>query len=71
MLPWIIIAAVAVPLLLGAFYARRRSTQIAEHPPGETAAEHARIEQEFEDAEAYQEEWREQEHRKNPPESLY
>jgi hypothetical protein len=70
-LPWIILAAVAVPLLIAGFAVSRRSTASGEHPPGETDAEHERIEQEFDDAEAFQEEWREQEHRERPPESLY
>ena len=71
MLPWIILAAVAVPVLIAAFAVSRRKTAAGEHPPGETAAEHERIEHEFEDAEAYQEKWREEEHKKHPPESLY
>jgi hypothetical protein len=70
-LPWIILAAVAVPILLAAFAVSRRKTVAAEYPAGETPQEQARIEQEFADAEAYQERWREQEHRDNPPESLY
>ena len=37
----------------------------------ETPAEQARIEQEFADAEAYQEQWRKEEHKEHPPESLY
>jgi hypothetical protein len=70
-LPWIIVAVVAVPVLVVAFAATRRKTQAVEHPVGETAADHERIEHEFEDAEAYQEKWREEEHKKHPPESLY
>ena len=71
MLPWIILAVVAVPVLVGAFAVSRRKTASGEHPPGETAAERERIEHEFEDAEAYQEKWREEQHEKHPPESLY
>jgi hypothetical protein len=70
-LPWIILAAVAVPILVAAFVVARRRTVAAEHPAGQTAAEQARIDQEFADAEAYQEKWRAEEHDKNPPESLY
>jgi hypothetical protein len=70
-LPWIIIAAVAVPVLVGAFVVSSRKTQAAEHPADETAAQRERNEHEFEDAEAYQEKWREEEHKKHPPESLY
>ena len=71
MLPWIILACVAVPVLVAAFAVSQRKTKSGEHPVGETAADQARVEQEFEDAEAFQEKWREEEHRKNPPESLY
>jgi len=57
-LPVIIFVAVAVPLLIAAFViARRRSS------PGdvtETDAERRRTEQEFEAAERYQEQWREE-----------
>jgi flagellar basal body-associated protein FliL len=70
-LPWIILAVVAVPVLAAAFAVSRRRTQAAEHPAGETAAERKRIEQEFEDAEAFEETWRAEEHRTHPPESLY
>ena len=70
MLPVIIIAAVAIPVLVIAFVAARRSTAAAEHPPGENEADRLRTEQEFADAEAYQEEWR-KEHKEDTPESLY
>jgi hypothetical protein len=60
MFPWIIFALVAVPLVLVAFAAARRRTSAGEHPPGEDADEQARTEQEFADAEAYEEKWREQ-----------
>jgi hypothetical protein len=70
-LPWIILAAVAVPVLIAAFVVSRRRTVSGEHPAGETAADQARIEDEFAAAEAYQEKWRAEEQDKNPPESLY
>jgi hypothetical protein len=70
-LPWIVLAVVAVPVLAAAFAVSRRKTRAPEHPAGETAAEPKRIEQEFEDAEAFQEKWRAEEHRTNPPESVY
>jgi hypothetical protein len=62
-LPVVILVAVAVPLLVIGFLAMRRSTEAGEHPPGETDAERGREEQEFEEAERYQEEWREEQHR--------
>ena len=71
MLPWIIIAVVAVPLLVIAALASRRSTAAGEHPATADDADRARNEQEFADAEAYQEEWREEEQHKHPPDSLY
>jgi hypothetical protein len=61
MLPWIIIAVVLVPLLIIAFAAARKTKSAGEHPAPEDAATQARIEQEFADAEAYQEQWREEE----------
>ena len=63
MLPVVIIAAVAIPLLVIAFLAMRRSTKAGEHPANETEADRRRNEQEFEEAERYQAELREQEHR--------
>ena len=60
MFPVIIFAAVAVPLLVIGFLAMRRSSGRAEHPVAETDAERERTEHEFEEAERYQEEWREE-----------
>jgi hypothetical protein len=57
-IPWIIMAAVAVPLVVVAFVAMRRKTAAGEVRPGDDAQ--ARTEQEFADAEAYQEKWREE-----------
>ncbi len=61
MLPWLLIAVVLVPLLVIAFAAARRTKTAGEHPVPEDAATQARIEQEFTEAEAYQEQWREEE----------
>ena len=60
MFPVIIFAAVAVPLLVIGFLAMRRSSGPAEHPAAETDAERERTEHEFEEAERYQEQWREE-----------
>ena len=62
MLPWIILALVAVPLVIIAFVAVRRR-ESAVHPAGETAADRAEIEREFEAAERYEEQWREEQHK--------
>ena len=61
MLPVIIIAAVVIPLLIVAFSATRRSKAAGEHPVPEDDSTRARTEQEFADAEAYQEQWRDEE----------
>ncbi len=61
MIPWIILAVVAVPLLVIAYRAAGRTKAAGEHPVPEDAAAITRTEQEFADAEAYQEQWREEE----------
>ena len=67
MLPLIIIAVVVIPLLVLAFRATQRSKAVGEHPVPEDDRTKQRTEQEFADAEAYQEQWREEEkqHPKN------
>jgi hypothetical protein len=59
-LPVLIFVAVAVPLLVAGAVVVRRSKASGEHPVPETGAEHLREEQEFEAAERYQEQWREE-----------
>jgi hypothetical protein len=59
-IPWIIFALVAVPLLLVGFVATRRRTIAGEHPASEDAQESAQTEQEFAEAEAYEAKWREE-----------
>jgi hypothetical protein len=61
-LPIIIIAAVAVPILVIAFVAARRKTRAGESREAETDGERIEIEQEFEASERYQAEWRQHEH---------
>ena len=60
-LPVFIFVVVAVPLLVLAFRAVQRSKAAGERPANETDAVRARTEDEFAAAEAYQEEWREEE----------
>ena len=60
MLPVIIFVAVAVPLLVAGFVIVRQRTAAEERPVAETDADRQREEQEFEAAERYQEQWREQ-----------
>jgi hypothetical protein len=66
-LPIVIVAAVAIPLLAIAFVAARRSTKAGEHPTTETDADRRRTEQEFEESERYQTEWREEQKKQRRP----
>ena len=70
MLPVLIIAAVAVPILVLAFAAARRRNAAGEHPTGESDAERLLVEKEFEDSERYQEEWRQEQHEHRHDEPL-
>ena len=69
LLPVIIIAVVAIPILIIAFRATQRSKQAGEHPVPEDDATRQEIEKEFAAAEAYQEQWREEE-KKHPRDSI-
>lgn len=60
MLPVIVFVAVAVPLLVAGFVVARRRSAAGEGLPAETDAERHRTEAEFEAAERYQEQWREE-----------
>ena len=62
MIPWIVFGVMAVLVLVVGF-GLMRSRNAAEHPAGETDADRAEIEREFEAAERYQEEWREEHHK--------
>ncbi len=63
MLPVIIIAVVAIPILVLAFVAARRRNVEGEQLDVEDDAERLKTEQEFADAERYEEEWREEQHK--------
>jgi hypothetical protein len=67
-IPWIIMAVVAVPLVVIAFMAMRRKTAAGEAPASDDAK--AEMEREFADAEAYEEKWREQDKEKFHKERL-
>jgi hypothetical protein len=58
MIPWILIALLAVPLVVIAFMAVRRKTAAGELLASEDAE--ARAEQEFAEADAYEARWREE-----------
>ena len=60
MIPWLIFAVVAVPLVVVGFVSVRRRTTSGEHPAGEDAESRARTEREFREAEAYEAQWREE-----------
>ena len=68
MIPWIIMAVVAVPLVVIAFVAVRRKTAAGELLAGEDAE--AEAEQEFAEAEAYEARWREEDKEKFHKERL-
>jgi len=59
-IPWLIFAVVVVPLVIVAFAASRRRTAAGEHPASEDAQAKAETEREFAAAEAYEEQWREE-----------
>ena len=59
-IPWIVFALVAVPLVVVGFVLTRRRTAAGEHPAGEDAQARALTEQEFAEAEAYEAKWREE-----------
>ena len=58
MIPWIIMAVLAVPLVVVGFLAMRRKTAAGELLAGDDAE--ARTEKEFAEAEAYETKWREE-----------
>ena len=55
-IPWIIFAVVLVPLLVAGFAATRRRTVAGERP----ASEAELTERQFEEAEAYEEKWQQE-----------
>jgi hypothetical protein len=59
-IPWLIFAVVLVPLVVVGFVLSRRRTAAGEHPASEDAGERERTEQEFAEAEAYDDKWREE-----------
>jgi len=69
LLPVVIIVVVAIPILLLAYRAATRSQAAGEHPVTEDPRTVERTEQEFAAAEAYQEQWREEE-KKHQPDTL-
>jgi hypothetical protein len=69
-IPWIIIAVVAVPLVVVAFMAMRRDTAASELPASNDENARTRTDQEFADAEAYEAKWHEEDKEKFHQERL-
>jgi hypothetical protein len=69
-IPWIILALVAVPLLLAGFAASRRRTAAGERPVTQSAQSRAETEREFAEAEAYEAKWRDEDKQRYHDERL-
>jgi hypothetical protein len=65
-IPWLILAAVVVPLVVVAFLATRRRNTAEEH----AAQLDPKLDEEFAAAEAFEEEWREEDHERYRKEHL-
>jgi hypothetical protein len=61
-LPVIIFVCIAIPLLVIAFVAVRRSKKTTEHLAEAEGTSEAEMEREFAAAEAYEEKWRDEQH---------
>jgi hypothetical protein len=59
-IPWLILALVAVPLLVVSFTRVRGRTVANEHPASEDSERRAETEREFAEAEAYEAQWRDE-----------
>ncbi len=68
--PVIIFVLVAIPLVVIAYMAMRRRTAAGEVLVNDTPEERARVEEEFAEAEAFQEKWREEDKEKFHQERL-
>jgi hypothetical protein len=66
-LPVLIFALVAIPILVIAVAKVRKRSAAGEGLATEDAADRAEVEREFDEAERYQAEWREEQHRQHPP----
>ena len=69
-IPWIVIAVVAVPLVVVGFLAMRRNTTASERPASTDASARERTEQEFAEAEAYEAQWHQEDKEKFHQERL-
>ena len=64
-MPVIIFAAIAIPLLIVAFMGVKRSRASVEHEAEVEEGSRAEMEREFAAAEAYDEQWRAEQHGRN------
>ena len=60
MIPWIIFAVVAVPLVVIGFAATRRKADAGDLRPSDDVTTEARTKEEFAEAEAYEAQWHEE-----------
>ena len=65
MLPVIIFAVIAIPLLILAFMGVKRSRSSVEHEAEAEEGSRAEMEREFAAADAYEEKWRAEQHGRN------
>lgn len=70
MIPWIILAVIAVPLVVIGYAAMRRNAEAGDLRPSDDAAVRAETDQEFAEAEAYQAKWHEEDKDKYHQERL-
>ncbi len=69
MIPWVILAVIAVPLVVIGYALTRRNAAAGDLRPSDAAAS-AEVEQEFAEAEAYQAKWHEEDKEKYHQERL-
>jgi hypothetical protein len=69
-IPWIIFAVIAVPLVVIGFAMTRRKADAGDLRPSDDVATEVRAKEEFADAEAYQAQWHEEDKAKYHQERL-
>lgn len=70
MIPWIIFAVIAVPLVVVAFAVTRRNAAASDLRSSDDPSANAQTEQEFAEAEAYEAKWHEEDKEKYHRERL-
>ena len=64
MIPWVILAVIAVPLVVIGYAVMRRNAAAGDLRTSDDVAASAEVEQEFAEAEAYEAKWHEQDKEK-------